>query len=65
MQPKFTGDVQASEPVVRRGDHELRALRIGAEVAKNAEDAAAQRIKYYQPSPGTEAPPRRYVEFLG
>jgi hypothetical protein len=65
MQPRFTGDEQTSELVVRNGDCELRALRIGAEVAENAEDASALRNKYYQPSPGTEAPPRRYVEFLG
>lgn len=46
------------------GNLERHAVHVSAEFAKNMEEALARRIKDNQPSPGTEASLRRYIESL-
>jgi len=53
-----------TEMLLRNGNLERHAARVTAEFARTMEDALARRIKDNQPSPGTEASLRRYIESL-
>ncbi len=56
--------VTGSEMVLHNGNLERHAPRVTAEFAHAQEEALAQRVKSNQPSPGTEASLRRYIESL-
>jgi hypothetical protein len=53
-----------NDVLLRNGNLERHATRVSADFAKNMEDALARRIRDNQPSPGTEASLRRYIQSL-
>ena len=53
-----------AEVLLSNGTNERHAPRVSVEFARDSENALAQRIRNNQPSPGTEASLRRYIESL-
>ena len=63
-QISFGGDDRVTELVLHQNGQELHAPRISAEAAKAIEDKLLVRLTSNQPSPGTEASLRRYIDSL-